>query len=603
MLRVKHCFFIFAAVGALTTLIRLRTLNSMGSTGAVWAEAPSLDDAPNTLAEGTGAPVVKNTTSTSLAQNQLVLGPENYWHRTSIVTNSPSSKKYQQRQGDTPSPRDLEKVDIQASTSPMQRQASSAAVEPVRVFEVVSRIIDSHVPALPPTALRAPKDQSDWPLPQLVDVVSAAHHSDGDALLNLALPSMFRSIRHLRYVYIVCSSRMCEMLGERLASNAYDFNTSRVFVVPETSFPFSYNEVKAVRSSPFFSYANGDPKDRTGWTLQQLIKIYIHRVLGPQPSKTPRSASAWPELLPTAVVVDADVVWVRPLSFVEEDAELQGRPRCWYSLASSSSGAFFGDTMYMPDLLERLAVNQKPGCGSLPQKSCQVAETGRIDCGFPFITKEACLGRGCCWSPSQVGHPALAGRTVPWCFMAGRDASADTYTAVTHHTVLQRDVTEDLLQSLEKAYGHQAWQVLAVMQPCLSEYSLYFAWAAHRYPERVAIRFLPYINGGRHMVRNTSDYGLMGSLDVKPPLVYAAVHDDYHDRGQCCVNAQAGDMPCPICQSRTPDMRSFRMPVIAHCRQSFFPRAGKEGREQAACRLSHFVSCLYSERMPEAKSH
>lgn len=297
MVRVKHCFFIFAAFGALTTLIRLQILNSVGSTIAVWAkaDAPSLDDVANTLPKGKGfdAPSnlvglsagLKSTTSIFWAQNPVVLGPEHYRHRTSISTNSPTnttyqqrddttlsppistnspasttyqqrvgttlsppistnsptSTTYQQRDGITLSPPNSEKVDIQStsSTSSMQRQASSAAVadhQPVRVFEVMSRIIDPHDPAsaFPSTAaLRTSKVQLDWPLPQLVDVVSAAHHSDGAALLNLALPSMFRSIRHLRYVYIVCSSRMCEMLKERLASSAYDFNTSRVFVVPE----------------------------------------------------------------------------------------------------------------------------------------------------------------------------------------------------------------------------------------------------------------------------------------------------------------------------------------------------------------------------------
>lgn len=255
--------------------------------------------------------------------------------------------------------------------------------------------------------------------------------------------------------------------------------------------------------------------------------------------------------------------------------------------------------MHMPDLLERLAVNQKPDCGGLPQKSCQVAETGRLDCGFPLITKEACLGRGCCWAPSGVGHPAAEGRTVPWCFLAGRDASADTYTAITHHTVLQRDVTEDFLQSLEKAYNRQAWQIFAVMLPCISEYSLYFAWAAHRYPERVAVRFLPYINGGKHMVKNGTNYGLMRSFNVNPPLAYAAVHDDYPIEMRCCVNAQAGNEHCPICQRRTPDMRLLRMPLITRCERSLFPRAGKEGREQAACRLARFVSCLYASKIPD----
>eukprot|EP00930_Biecheleria_cincta_P055189 TRINITY_DN41539_c0_g1_i1.p1 TRINITY_DN41539_c0_g1~~TRINITY_DN41539_c0_g1_i1.p1 ORF type:complete len:611 (+),score=50.89 TRINITY_DN41539_c0_g1_i1:57-1889(+) len=597
---VKYCFFIFAALGAVTTLVRLRTLDSVGITNVIRADAGSPGTAPEgpTLDAGKDIPGVASVSSKSPERdpdqnNNALRRSETLYNQTQM---------YQQRQGAASSLLDSKDLGVRARTSSPRRQASSDDARPVRVSEIMSQIIDVRAPASAPqaTALRDPKVPLNWSLPQLVDIVSVAHHSDAMALLNVALPSMFRSILHLRYVYIVCASRMCELLRERLASSLSKFNTSRVFVVPETVFPFSYNDVKTIRLKPAFLHANQEAKDRTGWTLQQLLKMYIHRVLGPQPVGS--NSAAWPELLPTAVVVDADVVWVRPISFIEEGAE--GPPRCWYSLASSGSGAFWADTMFMPDLLERLATKQKPGCSSLSQKSCKVTETDRVDCGFPHITKEACLGRGCCWEPSEVRHPLRHhGGTVPWCFMASRHAFADTYTAITHHTVLQRDVTEELLQSLEQAYSQEAWEALAVMQPCMSEYNLYFAWAAHQYPERVAIRFLPYMNGGKNLVVNTFDYSLMRLLDVHPPLAYAALHDDWRQDSRCCVNSRVGNMSCSHCQERVPDRRAVRMPRITLCMQGLFPHAGKEDREQAACRISRFVSCLYSQKLPEAESH
>jgi hypothetical protein len=38
---------------------------------------------------------------------------------------------------------------------------------------------------------------------------------------------------------------------------------------------------------------------------------------------------------------------------------------------------------------------------------CDVAPSKKVDCGWPGITADRCLARGCCFDDSQAG---------PWCF-------------------------------------------------------------------------------------------------------------------------------------------------------------------------------------------
>jgi len=44
-------------------------------------------------------------------------------------------------------------------------------------------------------------------------------------------------------------------------------------------------------------------------------------------------------------------------------------------------------------------------------KSCEVSESSRQDCGYIGITKDQCVNKGCCWAESSTAG-------VPWCFNA-----------------------------------------------------------------------------------------------------------------------------------------------------------------------------------------
>ena len=51
--------------------------------------------------------------------------------------------------------------------------------------------------------------------------------------------------------------------------------------------------------------------------------------------------------------------------------------------------------------------NGRNGCSS------GIASTNnRIDCGYPGMDSNMCLGRGCCWSPSTIPG-------ANWCFFHG----------------------------------------------------------------------------------------------------------------------------------------------------------------------------------------
>eukprot|EP00833_Pecoramyces_ruminatium_P013762 jgi/Orpsp1_1/1187794/evm.model.d7180000060246.1 len=49
-------------------------------------------------------------------------------------------------------------------------------------------------------------------------------------------------------------------------------------------------------------------------------------------------------------------------------------------------------------------------------KSCEVDESSRTDCGYYGINKNQCIERGCCWSESSTAG-------VPWCFNAKSSSS------------------------------------------------------------------------------------------------------------------------------------------------------------------------------------
>jgi alpha-glucosidase (family GH31 glycosyl hydrolase) len=48
--------------------------------------------------------------------------------------------------------------------------------------------------------------------------------------------------------------------------------------------------------------------------------------------------------------------------------------------------------------------------------TCAVDNAKKVDCGFAGITSDACVAKGCCWSPAGDNS------ATPWCFNAGEDS-------------------------------------------------------------------------------------------------------------------------------------------------------------------------------------
>jgi hypothetical protein len=88
-----------------------------------------------------------------------------------------------------------------------------------------------------------------------------------------------RNIADLRSIWVVC---------------AKDPEIPGTIFVDERRFPFSLDTVRAALGV----------SDRAGWYLQQLIKLYM--------------AQAVPDIAPRYLVVDADTLFLRPCSFVED---------------------------------------------------------------------------------------------------------------------------------------------------------------------------------------------------------------------------------------------------------------------------------------------
>lgn len=370
-----------------------------------------------------------------------------------------------------------------------------------------------------------------------IDVVFVAHHDDAPILLRYSLPSVFHSIIGLRYVFIVGTPQLIKLVKDIGRETNPGFPTGRVFVVNQEVYPFSLEQVKGARLRAGFENDARDKKDRHAWTYQQLLKMYAHAVLGTDNGKRPA-------LLPNALIADADVVWLKPISFMYQ-VSTAGQDVCWYSVASKDSGAFEGDALYGDDDIPNL------------------------------------LGR------ARL-HEALP------------DRGQNSFTGVTHHSVFQADVVRALLDEIAHEKSINAWEALAVTKPFLSEYDLYLSWAASKFPQRVALRSLPYINSGlselHHIVSGTSS------------LAYAAFHDDYPAQGHCCVNVLWNDFvdqsghACGGCQSAvilqdqsraTENLRQCQSsvyPEIAHANANATSWASAPGADS----LRRFAACAYN---------
>ncbi|KAG1677918.1 hypothetical protein FOA52_001336 [Chlamydomonas sp. UWO 241] len=400
-----------------------------------------------------------------------------------------------------------------------------------------------------------------------LDVVIVASIDDAPVFVGHALPSLATMVEGLRNIYAVCTREMCKHL-EQIQQNVESAGSTaspqlrealrRMHVVPEDVpglFPFTLADVRSVRREAGFPVPPEGDKDWDAWIFQQLLKLYSPIALARVPNDDAGGAGVdtqgaseptqpWPPALPNLLMADSDTVWVKPMSFLRAPDSGSGSggsssggggggsggggsggptapssnsaapmPQCWYSVASVSSGAFSGD-----------AENGVEHIRNLPPLSVAVAG----------------------------GHATAACvnvSLVPLPIQSRRGRLGDAFTAITHHSVFQHDVIVALLQGLEGACasgggagtGSSAWQQLAAVHPFLSEYELYLSFANQFFPERVALRSLPYANCGMPVVVPS---GLVNPewprdythIHVTPQPVYITMHDNFPSNAICCVN-------------------------------------------------------------------
>ncbi len=84
-----------------------------------------------------------------------------------------------------------------------------------------------------------------------------------------------------------------------ITKDAYKLNINGCKVIDENIFPFKIEDI----ASYFRNY--GGKHNRNGWYLQQLIKLYASIVID--------------ELLDNYLIVDADVFFLKPINFIQDD--------------------------------------------------------------------------------------------------------------------------------------------------------------------------------------------------------------------------------------------------------------------------------------------
>eukprot|EP00930_Biecheleria_cincta_P076013 TRINITY_DN63213_c0_g1_i1.p1 TRINITY_DN63213_c0_g1~~TRINITY_DN63213_c0_g1_i1.p1 ORF type:complete len:461 (-),score=84.40 TRINITY_DN63213_c0_g1_i1:235-1617(-) len=400
-----------------------------------------------------------------------------------------------------------------------------------------------------------------------IDVVVVAHHDDAPIFLGHSLPSIFKWVQRLRNVYVVGTTQMIDLLEVESKKTGSRWPAERVIKVPERLFPFSLQDVVEVRTKARLprQHVPGD-KDRHAWTYQQLLKLYAHMVLG-------QAGPNRPQLLPSALIADSDDVWLKPVDFVYGEGD-EGRHIAWYSLGSKLSGSFDSDT----------------------QVGAQCAEELKFDQGLK-LRKVVPDG----------GH------------------LNDAFTGITHHSVFQSDVIADLIDSISLANNKPAWHVLAEVKHPLTEYELYLFWAATKYPERLALRGLPYINSGKANLKQLTHENekvsllelskssesfvdlVLGSHNSKnqsaQPFVYATFHDDYKSDDSCCVNIDpdewvgANGKTCTGCFKAEHSVRKQAAQAFSECQRSIYPplEVGEQVKwkfSDGAERLLDFAACI-----------
>ncbi len=111
-----------------------------------------------------------------------------------------------------------------------------------------------------------------------IDVVIPLGPKD-EEFINTVITAARKNVRELRTIFVIAHKLM---------------DISGATVLPEQLFPFQASNLAA----------HGIPPQRTGWYLQQLIKLYAPLII--------------PGILPNVLLLDADTVLFRPLRFFQD---------------------------------------------------------------------------------------------------------------------------------------------------------------------------------------------------------------------------------------------------------------------------------------------
>lgn len=127
----------------------------------------------------------------------------------------------------------------------------------------------------------------------MFDVV-ISHGPSDDNIIHTCIQHVLKNVRGSRKVYVV---------SHRVPDWADTIDT-RVSFFHESVFPFQKQDiVRELEANNRQKYVY-----RTGWYLQQLIKLYAGTVL--------------PDILPRYLVVDADCIWIKPTTFENERGDI-----------------------------------------------------------------------------------------------------------------------------------------------------------------------------------------------------------------------------------------------------------------------------------------
>ena len=384
-----------------------------------------------------------------------------------------------------------------------------------------------------------------------IDAVVVASISDKEVFIMHALPSYFRYVLGLRYVYIVCNKPLCQILRNK--KKTFESKIwKRIFIVPEYEknlFPFTLEDVENIRLQSGFpkQEKNGlHVKNFHAWTFQQLLKLYSLVAL----SKA-STVSMRPKILPTVLVTDADTVYRRRLSFIRQPGQF------WYSVSSEKTGAFPTDASLGAEHLKNLK-----GLGSKSIGSGE--ECGEQSTLLKFLKS------------GSFSNEGLIAR--------GRNSA---FTSITHHSIFQLDVIQLLLHRLQNqtcgfacsSDKNCSWERLATVKPFLSEYELYLSFVSTYFPTRVAFRSLPYVNAG---VKFAEPFMSRKQNGVYRPVAYITMHDDYGEGDGCCVNMS------PTCATKVEQRQSCK--ILAHLQT--FPDDIK--CQHSGCCYDEQTKCLFS---------